>query len=769
MTTTANEDDDGFDNTERFTLSAAGKGIIAADVVKVVNISDNDDTEFNLARTSASLNEGGQGSFGIRPNTRPSSNITVTLTPAKAGIGIDTDPNTAGHQNTLFFRRYGQIDAWDKHKTVSLIAFHDTDTADESFTISITGKGGDYEDKSATFTATIDDTGSKIHPAHQCATFTGATLNNACKHPVTARGYFTNNSGNCGTPTGTPSNRPITGVIPYGADSNGSATVQSSILPASACVTYNNPDRGSAARQRQIDSGYQDCSSAGITDCGAGGVTVHFPLPHPSGAIEVSPAGSLNIDEGESQDISVSLSAAPSANVSVSLAKTNADVSLSSATLTFTPSNHSTAQTVTVSAAEDSDAVNDTDTITLSASGAITASDVTRSVFITDDEVPTGTIEVTPAGTLAIDEGGSTGGSFQINLDSAPNADVTISLTKTNADVSLSPSSLTFAPSNYDTAQSVTVTSGEDDDASDDTDTITISASGGIIASSVTKSVSIADDDPTPGTIQFTAGTLSVDEGGSARFDISLSTAPKWDAVVTFSTTNADVTISPASLTFTPSNFSTAQSVTVTIAEDSDTVHESDTITVSASGGIDAPSVTKEVSIVENDQPAGTIQLTPAGTLIVNENSDNTLDISLSVAPNADVTVSLSKTDSDLSLAPTSLTFTPSNHSTAQSVTVAADDDAERRSPVLPMSGSPCKCTTLFCIKGDRLNFASAKRIISPAVIFAPAASAMSGNGQSILGASRSQRFEMRTASACSSGLIPSASSAMASKRAANG
>ncbi|MBF2761361.1 MAG: hypothetical protein ISN28_14065, partial [Ectothiorhodospiraceae bacterium AqS1] len=40
-------------------------------------------------------------------------------------------------------------------------------------------------------------------------------------------------------------------------------------------------------------------------------------------------------------------------------------------------------------------------------------------------------IQVTPTGTLTIDEGDSTGGTFQVSLSTAPNADVTVSLAKT--------------------------------------------------------------------------------------------------------------------------------------------------------------------------------------------------------------------------------------------------------------------------------------------------------------------------------------------------
>ncbi|QYC45671.1 Exoglucanase B precursor [Nonomuraea coxensis DSM 45129] len=81
--------------------------------------------------------------------------------------------------------------------------------------------------------------------------------------------------------------------------------------------------------------------------------------------------------------------------------------------------------------------------------------------------------------------------------------------------------------------------------------------------------------------------TLSVAEGGSASFGVKLSQAPSANVTVSVARASgdADITVSAgASLTFTPSNWNTAQNVTLAAAQDSDTTSGTAVIRVSASG-----------------------------------------------------------------------------------------------------------------------------------------------------------------------------------------
>ena len=83
----------------------------------------------------------------------------------------------------------------------------------------------------------------------------------------------------------------------------------------------------------------------------------------------------------------------------------------------------------------------------------------------------------------------------------------------------------------------------------------------------------------------FARASVEVDEGGTAEYTVALDAQPA--ATVTLAVTSGDAgaaTVSPSSLTFTTSDWATAQTVTVTGVEDADQDDESVTLTHSAAG-----------------------------------------------------------------------------------------------------------------------------------------------------------------------------------------
>ncbi|PTA45999.1 cellulose 1,4-beta-cellobiosidase [Micromonospora sp. RP3T] len=100
-----------------------------------------------------------------------------------------------------------------------------------------------------------------------------------------------------------------------------------------------------------------------------------------------------------------------------------------------------------------------------------------------------------------------------------------------------------------------------------------------------------------------TPSAVSVDEGGSASVRYTLSAAPTANVPVTLAVTgDSDITVSPASLTLTPSNWSTGVTATVSAAEDADTVSGTATIAASATGVAGVSVVATEI---DNDSPGG--------------------------------------------------------------------------------------------------------------------------------------------------------------------
>ena len=153
-------------------------------------------------------------------------------------------------------------------------------------------------------------------------------------------------------------------------------------------------------------------------------------------------------------------------------------------------------------------------------------------------------------------------------------------------DVTANPASLTFLTSNWDTAQTVTVSAAEDADALQDTATVTHTVAGGDYASFAASSVSVTVQDNDSGRRGGLAHVADDRRGQHRRtYTVKLNTQPSGNVTVAITTNNTDVTPSSTSLTFTTTNWSTEQTVTVTAGEDADAANDMATLTHNPSGG----------------------------------------------------------------------------------------------------------------------------------------------------------------------------------------
>ena len=286
---------------------------------------------------------------------------------------------------------------------------------------------------------------------------------------------------------------------------------------------------------------------------------------------------------------------------------------------------------------------------------------------------------------LTVPEGGAA--TYTVVLNTAPSYAVTIAMGKQSggdADLTVSPASLSFSTSNWNTARTVTVTvtAKQDSDTADGTATITHTATSsdsnysGITINSLTAT---EDDDDTAG-VTLSATSLSVPEGGSATYTMRLATLPTATVYVDLakqSGGDGDLTFSPPQLTFTTKGWDLPQQVTVSAAEDADaadgiaTITHTATSTDSSYSGITIASVTA----TEDDDLGVTLSKT---SLSVPEGSSATYTVVLDGAPAANVTIAVAKQtggDDNLTFSPASLTFSTTNWNTAQTVTVSATED----------------------------------------------------------------------------------------------
>ncbi len=186
---------------------------------------------------------------------------------------------------------------------------------------------------------------------------------------------------------------------------------------------------------------------------------------------------------------------------------------------------------------------------------------------------------------------------------------------------------------------------------------------------------------PTPQALVVTPTTVSVPEGGTATYSVRLQAQPTSNVTVTSTAGSGDTNLtvsSGASLTFTTSNWATAQNVTLAAAQDSDSVNGSRTIAV-ASSGLAGISVTAN----EADDDSGTTQslVVSPTALTVPEGNTAIFGVRLAIAPTSNVTVTTTAASSgDTNLTVTggaSLTFTPANYATTQNVTLSAAQDSD--------------------------------------------------------------------------------------------
>ena len=185
---------------------------------------------------------------------------------------------------------------------------------------------------------------------------------------------------------------------------------------------------------------------------------------------------------------------------------------------------------------------------------------------------------------LTVPEGGSA--SYTVRLVTQPTDDVTITVERVTGDEDLtaSPGTLTFTNSNWSVQQTVTVSAAEDDDGAAGTAQFghKVISPGTVYHGVSTPGLRATEDDNDTIGVIVSPTALSVPEGGSATYTVRLGTKPlegdvtveatrdqlsDADLTVT-SVTDMDADFNSVTLLFTDLNWHTAQTVTVSAAED---------------------------------------------------------------------------------------------------------------------------------------------------------------------------------------------------------
>lgn len=312
----------------------------------------------------------------------------------------------------------------------------------------------------------------------------------------------------------------------------------------------------------------------------SGAIQVSVPMFYrvrgtPAGIVEIETAATnLTVLEGSSATLGVRLTAQPTATTIVTIGVSDTSKATASpSTLNFTTANWSIFQTITVNGVSDANAIDENTTLNLTSSGL---SNRTVNVTVTDDDVQDIVLSTTA---LTVGEAGN--GTFNVRLAAQPVANVIVTLSSANtAKATISPPTLTFSTSNWNTPQTVTVNGVNDADVVNESVNMSV-ASTSLTTRSVT--VTVIDDDVMG--IETSVTGLTVGESGSGNFGVRLTAQPPSNVTVTVSSQDtAKATVAPPSLSFTPVNWNTYQTATVNGVNDANTSNESVTMTLSSSG-----------------------------------------------------------------------------------------------------------------------------------------------------------------------------------------
>jgi len=386
--------------------------------------------------------------------------------------------------------------------------------------------------------------------------------------------------------------------------------------------------------------------------------------PPPTPEVSVTAGG--GVTEGAAATFTLTASPAPASALAVSVTVSQSgDYGAATGRRTVSiPASGS----VTVTVATTNDGADEADgsvTATVEAGGGYTvsASQGAATVSVADDDAPV----VVPVVSISAGDGVTEGGSltFTLSASPAPAADLDVTVTvATVGDYGVAAGSRTVTIPASGAATLTIATTGDQTDEADGSVTATlVDGTGYDLGSSVTATVSVADDDaPVVVPVVSISGGGGVTEGGAASFTVSASPSPASaiDVTVTVAASgDFGAATGRRTVRVTPGH----SSVTFTVATSGDQADEPDgSVTVTLVDGADydlGTSKAATVAVADDDDPPVVIEQdqTDGSTLTACEGrpellisspeasrGDQTVDfeVSLSCIPSSSPTILLS-------------------------------------------------------------------------------------------------------------------------------
>ena len=541
-------------------------------------------------------------SYTVKLGAQPSETVTVTVT-GQAGTDLTLTGLTG--TSTLTFT----TDTWDTAQTVTVKAAHDADGDDDSVTLTHTAAGGEYEGETAALEITVDDYNP---PTGISLTIAPMSIGEgAGETEVTVTATLT---GGDTRPVDTEVTLSVAGVSIPPAEEDGEPTIAatSADFTASISETLTIPAGQSTGTTTITFTPTDDNLAEGDETAHVSGLSDDLEVT--SALLTIVDNDQLPTDlyfsvsrasvgEGDGY-VNIDLTATLSGGSPLP-EKMEFEVWILDLTTTVRSDYLGDFQVImSIPAGEmigylhppleftilDDNIHEPTERFRITAFHPYPPSYLTiHSAFISiidDDELG---LDLSPA-PLTVTEGDTTGETYAVKLKSLPSEEVTVMVTgQSGTDLTLTglsaTNTLTFTTDNWDTAQTVTVKAGHDTDGANDAVTLTHTASGGNFEG-VTADLAVTVDDDETVSVVLSETALSVDEGDDtgATYTVKLATQPSEEVTVTVTgQAGTDLSLTGLSttstLTFTASNWNTAQTVTVKAGQDADGADDSETLT----------------------------------------------------------------------------------------------------------------------------------------------------------------------------------------------
>ena len=616
---------------------------------------------------SLDIDESGSGTYTVVLNAEPAEDVVVKVVGAPEGVDACTDCPLYVSSSTLTFTTDGTdgTNGWNVVRTVTVTAPEDDNAVDETVRLTHTATVGEDGDevtlRNATVTVSVDDNDDqRVRLAPDPATLTIAETESE-------------------TYTVVLTSKPTATVTVDVGGISGEITVSPSRL-------FFVPDAWATAQTVTVYTG-EDFDAvddtATLTHTVRGGDYTGVPAK----SVEVTVTDddeegvtvsttALAVVAGTSDTYTVVLDTQPTKTVTITMSEDSDDVTVSPARLSFTASDWSRPKTVRVTV-RSGGASGTTVTHTAASSDTGYESVTVDDVGVT---IPTAPTRLTVSrSSMRIAEGQN--GTYTVRLPSAPDADVVVSVAVVTSpsDLSVDSASLTFTPDGggtpWNVAQTVTVSAAEDEDGVDDVATVTHTVSGET-AVSQKLAVTVADNDRRGVTV--TPTSLEIPEGADATYTVVLDTKPTDRVTVAIAGASGDINVKPSQLTFTTTNWFSAQEVMVSAAQDDDGVQDpAVTLRHTVRGG-DYDRLSRvsnvTVTIAEDDTRSLTVS---TGSLTIMEGKTGTYTVKLDSRPTGTVTVMVRGASGDVTVDPSRLVFTTGTWNTPQEVEVTAGQDAD--------------------------------------------------------------------------------------------